>query len=128
MSDSMSKIAHISRLITYLYAVFIIYTLSLRHLPNNPQQVIDFGFFMLLNFGTQWGTYRLLHICPEGWQEKFLLVCQLGLLGWSLYAFRFAHIEGLPYQKEMFFDLPLQQYGVLFALMLFFLLVNSVNR
>ncbi len=123
-------ISYISRKLAYLFAIYMVYTFSIRHLPKGFEEIGTFIFATVWNFGVQWGCYRLTQLARMEWMKGVALALQLILVGWSVYAYRFAYLyvsnkPALVYDKFTFFYTPLSQYGVVAIAFVVFLFINT---
>ncbi len=123
-----STIFYVSRILTWFYGAYIIYTFSLRHLPEDVSEISRFLFLFFLNFGVQWGCYKLLALCNNEREEQAVFYMQITLISWAIYSYRFAYFKGMAYTPSVFFYLPLTHYGIVLVMFVILMIRNTRNH
>ena len=121
MSKGHTVLYDVSRIMMYIFIAYMLYTLSVRHFPDDLDDVTTFLFLFFWNVGVQWVCFRLIHLAIDEREEQILFTLQLAMISWIVYTYRFVYISDMPYDRDQFLNFPLQQYGILLVLFLFML-------
>jgi hypothetical protein len=124
------SVSYVSRKLLYIHTFYLIWTFAIRqtHLPDAPEEIKTFLFHTFFNIGPFWLCYRMIRICTRISFERAFLALQLALMGWTIYAYRFAYVVGMPYDLEAYFAVPVQQYLITIPLFIIALLVGLRER
>jgi hypothetical protein len=124
------SVAYVSRKLLYLYGFYLVWTFAIRqtHLPDEPKEIGIFLFYTFFNIGPVWLCYRMIRMNARLGLQRAYLALQGGVIGWTIYAYRFAYLVGVPYTPEAYFSVPVQHYVLIIPLFIIAMLIALRER
>ncbi|TAE35138.1 MAG: hypothetical protein EAY65_00035 [Alphaproteobacteria bacterium] len=124
------SVSYVSRKLLYVFGFYLIWTFAIRqsHFPDGADEIQTFIFYTFLNIGPVWLCYLMIRMNARLGFQRTYLATQFILIGWIMYAYRFAYVVGMPYDAEQYFVVPMQQYLITVPMFVVSVLIGVRER